>query len=112
MLSGSPPFKSKTDDAKEIADLVKTGEINLEGKIWKGVTADAKDMVRYLMTYDFNERPSSEEALEHPWLSMHYRHGKLNERELGEALTNIYEFHAGTRLKQGVLAFFTKYLLS
>lgn len=112
LLCGQLPFKSKTDNAKEIAELISVGEINLEGLAWKGVSVDAKDMVRYLLTYDMNDRPSSLEALEHPWLSMHYRHGKLNERELGDALSNIYEFQAGTRLKQGVLAFFTKFLLT
>lgn len=59
MLCGHMPFRSKTDDAKEIAELISVGDINLEGLAWKGVSADAKDMVRYLMTYEMNDRPSS-----------------------------------------------------
>jgi serine/threonine protein kinase len=73
MLSGKLPFTSKTDSAKEIADQIAVGRINLDGLNWKGVSLDAKDMVRYLMNFDKDERPSAGEALEHPWLSMHYR---------------------------------------
>lgn len=84
----------------------------MEGPHWKGVSADAKDMVRELLMTDVTERPTAEEALELPWLANHYRQGNLKELDLPSALTNIQDFDAGTRLKQGVLAFFSKFLLT
>jgi hypothetical protein len=32
--------------------------------------------------------------------------------DIGSALTNLYEFNADTNLKQGVIAFFSKFLLT
>jgi calcium-dependent protein kinase len=69
-------------------------------------------MVRFLLNTDPNERPSADEALQHPWLQIHYHNGNLTQHDLSDALQNIQEFTAGTRLKQGVLAFFSKFLLT
>ena len=64
-----------------------------------------------MLWYEQEGRPSAVEALKHPWFQA-YQKGLYKSKELSQALTNIYEFNAGTRLKQSVLAFFTKNLLS
>ena len=67
LLSGKQPFTGKG-----IGDLfraIKTGQIDLTGKAWAKVSAEAKDFVRLLLTTNPAERPSAEEALMHPWIA-------------------------------------------
>lgn len=57
-----------------------------------------------------NDRATAEHALKSAWLTMN-RHS-LKEYDLGPALANLYNFHAGSKLKQAVLGFFMQNLLS
>jgi len=54
-----------------MANVVKKKAANgleTEGAPWKVVSPDAKRFVEYLMKYEWEERPTSECALRHPWL--------------------------------------------
>lgn len=50
LLSGSPPFTGKNDD--EIMENVENGEYDLETKIWKNISQEAKDFIRKLLEYE------------------------------------------------------------
>lgn len=57
------------------------------------------------------DRLPATEALKHPWFKKAQK-GEYNKKDLGEALQNMKKFHAGGKLKQAVLGFFTQNLLS
>ena len=38
------------------------------GGLWKSTSADAKDFITKLLTYDPSKRPSAAEALQHKWI--------------------------------------------
>jgi calcium-dependent protein kinase len=86
----------------------------MESDVWKKVSEDAKDLVRQLLSYEPDIRPSAEEALTHPWFTMilKKKENLAGNEDVSAALTNLYEFNADTNLKQGVIAFFSKFLLT
>ena len=57
------------------------------------------------MAFKPEDRLSASDALKHAWFKKAQK-GELNKRELGDALSNMKKFHAGSKLKQAVLGFF------
>ena len=66
LLSGNPPFNGS--DEKEIIKKVKAGRISFQNPVWDHVGDSAKDFIRSLLTIDRHERPSAQDALNHPWM--------------------------------------------
>ena len=67
LLCGYSPFRSEN-----VADLIeetRTGRIVFHGRYWKDVSKDAKDFVLALLHTDANKRLTSQEALNHIWLT-------------------------------------------
>lgn len=67
LLSGSPPFNADTD--AEMKEKVLDGSFSLEGTVWDEISANAKDLVSVLLTYDKDKRSSAGDALTHPWIT-------------------------------------------
>jgi calcium-dependent protein kinase len=112
LLSGKMPFNAEKADHKYIAEKILIGQFEMESDVWKKISEDAKDLVRQLLSYEPDIRPSAEEALTHPWFTMilKKKESLAGNEDIGSALTNLYEFNADTNLKQGVIAFFSKFL--
>ena len=66
LLSGRPPFDGSDD--KEIVKNVKIGAYSLSGSEWKGISKDAVDLIKRMLTYNPANRISAEEAIDHPWI--------------------------------------------
>ena len=65
LLCGNPPFNGSDD---QIINKVKKGSWEFRGMIWNQISEEAKDLVRQLINKNVNERPSAEQALQHPWI--------------------------------------------
>jgi len=85
LLSGNVPFSG--DDNRELFDRITSGDYYIGGKVWKGVSSDAKDLVRKLLVVDPEKRFSTTEALNHPWL-LQSPNSPLHTNEL-ESLSGI-----------------------
>ena len=66
LLSGTPPFDGETDDDIEAA--IKKGKFSFRGRVWNEVSDEALDFIQELLTYSPEDRPTAEQALQHPWL--------------------------------------------
>jgi len=62
MLCGYPPFKGASEAA--ILSRVHRGVFHFNGIVWDGVSEDAKDLIRGLLTMDPNKRCTAAEALD------------------------------------------------
>jgi calcium-dependent protein kinase len=61
LLSGKPPFNGK--DEIEIQEKIKIGEYNMDDKIWESISSEAKDLIKLMLTFDYNMRPFANEIL-------------------------------------------------
>lgn len=67
LLSGSPPFSGKTD--AETLQAVRSGRWRFNENQWRFISLPAKSFIRACLERSLNKRPSSEEALLHPWFA-------------------------------------------
>mmetsp|Transcript_13035 Transcript_13035/g.31143 ORF Transcript_13035/g.31143 Transcript_13035/m.31143 type:complete len:611 (+) Transcript_13035:224-2056(+) len=67
LLSGSPPFNGSHDH--EILAKIRRGVFHFNGPRWEGISDDAKDFIRFLLRRRASERPTAEQALQHPWIT-------------------------------------------
>jgi calcium-dependent protein kinase len=87
LLCGYPPFNGNTD--KEIISSVLLGKFAIDEPEWAEVSADAKDLVSKLLTYDSNKRISALNALCHPWIKRVATVEKINKEVAIKTLKNL-----------------------
>mmetsp|Transcript_13951 Transcript_13951/g.10056 ORF Transcript_13951/g.10056 Transcript_13951/m.10056 type:complete len:111 (-) Transcript_13951:375-707(-) len=97
LLSGEPPFQGKTE--VEVYKNISIGRVDFKSKIWNWISAEAKDLIRSLMTYNWQDRMTASEAITHPWFSKIEREGGAKQLNLENALYNLQSFDAGSKLK-------------
>uniref|UniRef100_A0A3B3D8R7 Ribosomal protein S6 kinase n=1 Tax=Oryzias melastigma TaxID=30732 RepID=A0A3B3D8R7_ORYME len=73
MLSGQVPFQSEqrgmtSSYAADIMQKIKEGDFSLDGDAWKGVSEDAKELVKGLLTVDPEMRLKLSDLKENSWL--------------------------------------------
>lgn len=68
LLGGYPPFYEPEDDQKTMFRKIVNAEYEFHPENWEGVSEEAKDLVRGLLTLDVRKRLTVDQALEHPWL--------------------------------------------
>jgi calcium-dependent protein kinase len=69
LLCGSPPFHGKDD--QEILSTAMRGHLIFDPIYWKGISEDAKELIRCLVKLDASSRFTAEQALNHRWV--HHR---------------------------------------
>ncbi|KAE8684210.1 Phosphoenolpyruvate carboxylase kinase 1 [Hibiscus syriacus] len=66
MLAGVPPFYG--ENAQEIFEAVLRGNLRFPSRIFRSVSAEAKDLLRKMICRDVSMRFSAEQVLRHPWI--------------------------------------------
>jgi calcium/calmodulin-dependent protein kinase I len=93
LLCGYSPFRS--ENLTDLIEECRAGRIIFHERYWKGVSQDAKNFIMTLLQPDPDDRPTSEEALKHPWL----KGESASDRDL---LPEIRAFIAKARLRRGI----------
>ncbi|KAI9834758.1 MAG: hypothetical protein M1819_002844 [Sarea resinae] len=93
LLSGYSPFRS--ENLQDLIEECKNGKIIFHERYWKDVSKDAKDFIGLLLQPDPADRATSEEALQHVWLS-----GKTATDH--NLLPEIRAYMAKARLRRGI----------
>ena len=109
LVSGIPPFTGS--DSNAIMECVCEGNISFDDEVWSDVSAECKDFITKLLTYNADDRPSAAEVLKHPWIT------KLGTTEVDKsaslgALDNLKKFNAGSIMKRATVAYISSQLLS
>ena len=65
MLCGYPPFNG--DSRAEIATAIKEGKLEFLKEDWNHISKKAKDLIKKLLTNNYNKRISAKQAIEHTW---------------------------------------------
>jgi serine/threonine protein kinase len=93
---------------------VRFSDIILHSSDWRKKSRDCIDFIRRLLIKDFNKRTSAEDALKHPWLERMRKQrianggsiaasGKASKKEIMDALQNLRDLKASSKLCQSVL---------
>jgi serine/threonine protein kinase len=105
LLSGTHPFdlsNEATDD--EIEDNIIGSKLRFDDPVWEDVSPSAIELIRLLLSPDAHDRPSAEEAMEHPWLTED-AYNRLGAEPLTEVAENLLKYQRGrTYLRASVLA--------
>ena len=67
LLCGYSPFRS--ENVADLIDECRSGRIVFHGRYWKDVSTEAKEFVLALLQPEASRRLTSEEALQHVWLT-------------------------------------------
>jgi len=97
LLCGFPPFYGEDDD--EIYDKICDGYFEYPSPYWDGISADARDLIDNLLVLDPKKRFSSEDVLNHKWISSNTR-----TEVLGTAITELKKFNARRKLRKGIFS--------
>lgn len=68
LLCGTPPFNGANES--EIFQKISTAELEFPDQIFKSISYEAKEMLKFLIHRDLNKRFSAEQALNHQWFKM------------------------------------------
>lgn len=80
MLCGYQPFQADkykiikflfliSNSVNDLIEKIKEANYDLTSEIWTGVSQQAKDLIKCLLTVDFKARYSPFQALIHPWIA-------------------------------------------
>lgn len=109
LLSGEPPFNGQSDE--EIKQKILKGKFKMEGKTWKAISDEAKDLIKKLLTFNHEDRQSAEDALSHPWV-VEMSEGDIDSEKAVAALGNLKSFRAQESMKKATCAYIAGQLLS
>lgn len=65
-LAGYPPFSDERTDM-DLPKQIMGGHYSFPQQYWEGVSEDAKDLIKKMMTVDVKKRVTMADALNHPW---------------------------------------------
>jgi calcium-dependent protein kinase len=106
LLSGRYPFEGESEE--EIEKSVLKGKISFNDPLFKTVSKYAKDLITYLLTYDPNKRPTSLQALKHPFFTHRLSNSIIMDRnETQLILQNLKKINSKNKFNEAVLTFIT-----
>ena len=111
LLSGEPPFNDPRADNDAIMKKVEVGKYDIDHGVWKSISAEGKDLIKKLLTYDPSDRISAADAIKHPWV-VDNSSCAIDGKTAENALNNLHNFRADQKLKQAAYSFIASQLIS
>jgi calcium-dependent protein kinase len=101
LLCGSPPFSG--NDTVAVLDSVKRARPQFDKQEWKSISAEAKQMIKALLTRDPSSRPPAGESLQQPWLSQACETASQSKQVTNLTVSNLKNFAVANKLKKASL---------
>ena len=103
MLCGHPPFCGNKENI--IKSKILHSKLIFPSKEFKSVSKQAIEYIKHLLSYDPEDRPSAEEALNNKWLQSMISHGNSKLSEY--IITNLIKFRTTLGLQKATVSFLT-----
>lgn len=100
LLGGYPPFHD--DNQRVLFRKIVKGDYAFHPDYWKGVSEEAKDLIRGLLNLDMTKRLTVDQALAHSWVKA--ADEMLAARNLEANLAELRKYQATRKLRAGVKA--------
>ena len=72
LLCGTPPFTGISNE--KIMNRIESGNISYSNPVWKKITNEAVILINKMLTYNYKERISAQQALDDPWFHILTNH--------------------------------------
>jgi calcium-dependent protein kinase len=107
LLSGRLPFEGSCE--KEIIEKIRSkSSISYDLEEFSHFSKEAISVLKMMLIYDYNDRPSASEILKHHWFkSFLDDKGLIQKEELRKTLNFLRNYHSRTRFHQAVISFLT-----
>lgn len=90
LLVGYPPFYD--DDQRKLFKKIKEARYYFHEDYWSGISEDAIDLIRKMLTLDQKERWTAAQLLQHAWITA--KDEDLAARDISGAITEMKRFNA------------------
>ena len=100
LLGGYPPFHD--DNQAILYKKIKEGNFEFHPEYWDPVSAEAKNLIKSMLTVDIGDRLTAKDAMNDPWIKMSDE--SLEAHDLNGALDEIKKFNARRKLKGTIKA--------
>jgi calcium-dependent protein kinase len=102
-LSGRQPFSGT--NVREVFDRIKEADFEFESQKWAGISSEAKDLIRLMLTSNPHHRITAKAALSHPWFKV-----QGNTEIPSRVLQALKHYRAPRKLQQEAMRVVVKYL--
>jgi calcium-dependent protein kinase len=109
LLSGYPPFCGRTD--AEVISKIKTGVYSLKAVEWKNISKAGKILIRDMLIYDPEKRPSALKCLEYDWFKKHEKIKGMGRIITIDCINNLRSFCVSSNYKALVCSLSKSYNL-
>lgn len=107
LLLGFPPFNGKTPE--DIMESVKVGQYPKNSL--NSLSPEAADLIKQMLTFDRDERPSAKKCLEHDWIRLKAPNEKLEGENGHKVLRHLKSFTASKKLEEATLSYIINFLI-
>jgi calcium/calmodulin-dependent protein kinase I len=97
LLCGYPPFYNQNQ--AQLFKLIREGKFVFDKPYWDPISADAKGLIKAMLTVDIKQRPNIDGVMSHPWVL-----GKVSTKDITPALGQLKLFNARRKLRAGIQA--------
>ena len=102
MLSGKLPFSDKITEDEHFF-LIQNLQLNFEGKEWKSISQEAKDLIHNMLQFDPCKRFSAHEIFESEWMKKFIRNSKAPKLSKN-SVRNLSEYSKKSKFKKALLS--------
>lgn len=106
ILCGYPPFYGDRDG--DVLKMVKAGKFEYPSPDWDSISAEAKDFINKMLTFDKASRPSAGDILSHNWLLL--SDASKDVKLTSNLSSKLRKFVGQTRLKKVVLTLMAQHM--
>ncbi|CAD8053170.1 unnamed protein product [Paramecium sonneborni] len=84
ILTGKFPFDVKVSSLQQLFTNIKSGKYNFTTKEFTSLSYEAQELIKSMLQYDPNKRPSAQKILEDPWIKEKAREESININVMNE----------------------------
>lgn len=110
LLSGVPPFFGKNDN--EILTNILVKEVKFDGKVWKNISAEAKNLIKAMLTKEVPIRITAQDVYTSEWMQLRTKSNTPDIVLTGSSLKNLQKFTTTSKLHRATLSYIVNQVMS
>ncbi|CAD8061662.1 unnamed protein product [Paramecium primaurelia] len=105
MLCGYPPFGGQD---QEILQNIEIGKYEFDPEDWNKISEEAKNLIKKMLTKDYTQRISAQEAFNDPWIQKNAPNAPIDFK----AIKNLSTFFGKNKVRAALMQFISTNLMT